>query len=151
MWPLFGGSAEEQGKIGARARRVRANTQAEPPAGPAAGPAKEEGLATLPSRSSAAIGSAISSSRRTSSSRNSTGGGNGDDEAAHVVGEREVRRMREISPMRRPDDAAPLPDEVPVEEIAAMVERQVSSKVFEPASSGMQCAGLGGGAGEGFS
>ena len=102
---------------------------------------KKEGVRTPPSRSSAAPtsnGSSLLSSKRASSSRRSTGGGNDDGEAAHVVRQPgEGRRAREISPMRRPDDAGPLPDEVPVEEIAAMVERQVSSKSFEPASSGM--------------
>ena len=103
VWPLFGGSAEEQGQNGSQgaARALKRNTQAEPPGEPAAGLVEEEGMATPPSRSSAAISAAASSSRRTSSSRKSTGGGNSDDEAAHLVGDREVRRMREISTMRR--------------------------------------------------
>ena len=141
MWPLFGTRPEDQGKMGANARHVRANTAPEPPAGPEGPTEEEEGMRTPPSRSSAAPtsnGSSLLSSKRASSSRRSTGGGNDDGEAAHVVRQPgEGRRAREISPMRRPDDAGPLPDEVPVEEIAAMVERQVSSKSFEPASSGM--------------
>eukprot|EP00966_Prymnesium_polylepis_P201629 4671863-Prymnesium_polylepis.1 len=53
--------------MGARARRVRANTQVEPPAGPEGPTEEEEGMRTPPSRSSAAPtsnGSSLLSSKR---------------------------------------------------------------------------------------